>query len=52
MVVSEIGTIMAEDELPFTQDERHGLIRDLKRDVMGLGPREQSLADPKVTEVM
>jgi pilus assembly protein CpaF len=52
MVVAEIGTIMAEDDLPLTQQERQALIRDLARDVMGLGPVEQFLADSNVTEVM
>ncbi len=52
LVVSEIGTIMAEEELPLTPQERQSLIRDLGRDVMGLGPIEPFLADPSVTEVM
>jgi pilus assembly protein CpaF len=52
MVVAEIGTIMGEEELPLTPAERQRLIRDLSRDVMGLGPLEQFLADPTVTEVM
>jgi pilus assembly protein CpaF len=52
MVVSEIGTIMAEEELPLTPQERQSLIRDLARDVMGLGPIEPFLADPNVSEVM
>ncbi len=32
--------------------ERQHLVRDIARDVMGLGPIEQFLADPTVTEVM
>ncbi len=43
---------MAADELPLSAAERQALVRDIARDVMGLGPLEPLLADPTVTEIM
>jgi pilus assembly protein CpaF len=52
MVVAEIGVLMNQAETALSPQERQELIRDIARDVMGLGPIEQFLADPDVTEVM
>ena len=52
MVVTEIGALLAETDTALSQQETQGLIGDIARDVMGLGPVEQFLADPTVTEIM
>jgi pilus assembly protein CpaF len=52
LVVAEITTLMEEDESPLTPRERQTLVRDIARDMMGLGPLERFLADETVTEVM
>ncbi len=52
LVVAEIGALMAATETALTPQERQHLVHDIARDVMGLGPIEQFLADPTVTEVM
>jgi pilus assembly protein CpaF len=52
MVVTEIAALLAETDTALSHDEKQALIRDIARDVMGLGPVEQFLADPTVTEIM
>ncbi len=52
MVVAEIGVLMDQTETALSSQERQDLIRDIARDVMGLGPIEQFLDDPDVSEVM
>jgi pilus assembly protein CpaF len=52
MVVTEIAALLAETDTALSHDEKQTLIRDIARDVMGLGPVEQFLADPTVTEIM
>src|SRR3954464_9136795 len=52
LVVAEISALMDETESALSPQERQHLVRDIARDVMGLGPIEQFLADPTVTEVM
>jgi len=51
-VVSEIATIMDAEEAPLTDEERQRLVREIARDVMGLGPIEPFLDDASVSEVM
>ena len=51
-MLAEIGALMAATETALSPDERQSLVQDIARDVMGLGPIEQFLADPTVTEVM
>ena len=51
-MVAEIGAILDAEEAPLTSDERQRLVREIARDVMGLGPIEPFLADSTVTEVM
>jgi pilus assembly protein CpaF len=52
LVLAEIGALMDEEPSALTPQERQTLVRDIARDVMGLGPLEQFLADPTVSEVM
>jgi pilus assembly protein CpaF len=52
LVVTEIGALMDATETALSPQERQLLVQDIARDVMGLGPIEQFLADPTVTEVM
>ena len=52
LVVDEIESLMNANESALSPQERQFLVRDIARDVMGLGPIEQFLADPTVSEVM
>ena len=52
LVVAEIGALMSANETALSPHERQCLVEEIARDVMGLGPIEQFLADPTVTEVM
>jgi len=52
LVVTEIGALMDTRESALSPQERQLLVQDIARDVMGLGPLEQFLDDPTVTEVM
>src|SRR5262245_27460655 len=51
-VVEEIRSIIAAEEAPLTDEERHRLTLEIARDVMGYGPIETFLADESVSEVM
>jgi len=51
-VVAEIAALMSASETALSPEERQFLVQDIARDVMGLGPIEQFLADAGVTEVM
>jgi pilus assembly protein CpaF len=52
LVVTEIGALMDARESALSPQERESLVHDIARDVMGLGPLEQFLNDPTVSEVM
>jgi pilus assembly protein CpaF len=52
LVVAEIGALMDANVTALSAEERQSLVRDIARDVMGLGPIEHFLADPTVSEVM
>ena len=52
LVMAEIGALMDARESVLTPQERQQLVHDIARDVMGLGPIEQFLNDPTVSEVM
>jgi pilus assembly protein CpaF len=52
MVMAEIRALMDATETALSPEERQGLVQDIARDVMGLGPIEQFLQDPTVNEVM
>ena len=52
LVVAEITTLMDANDTALSPPERQNLVNEIARDVMGLGPLEQFLADASVTEVM
>jgi pilus assembly protein CpaF len=52
LVVAEITALMDADETALSSQERQMLAQDIARDVMGLGPIEQFLNDPTVSEIM
>jgi pilus assembly protein CpaF len=52
VVMAEITNLMDARESALSPQERQVLVRDIARDVMGLGPLEQFLDDPTVSEVM
>jgi pilus assembly protein CpaF len=52
LVMTEIAALMDANETALSPEERQGLVRDIARDVMGLGPVEQFLNDVTVNEVM
>lgn len=52
LVVGEITAVMDATETALTAAERQQLVNEIARDVMGLGPVEQFLSDPTVTEIM
>ena len=52
LVMTEITALMEASETALSADERQRLVRDIARDVMGLGPIEQFLSDRTITEVM
>ena len=51
-VAQEITDLMASATVPLSAPERQALAREIMNDVIGLGPIEQFLADPSVSEVM
>ena len=52
LVLSELSELLAEERVPLSSEERTELVDEIATDVLGLGPLEQFLADPEVTEVM
>jgi pilus assembly protein CpaF len=52
LVVAEITALMDANETALSSHERQMLAQDIARDVMGLGPIEQFLNDPTVSEIM
>jgi pilus assembly protein CpaF len=52
LVMAEIRALMDATETALSPEERQGLVHDIARDVMGLGPLEQFLHDPIVNEIM
>ena len=52
LVMTEISALMDTRESALSPEEREFLVQDIARDVMGLGPLEQFLNDPTVSEVM
>jgi pilus assembly protein CpaF len=52
LVMAEISALMDTRESALSPQERQLLVQDIARDVMGLGPLEQFLSDPTVSEVM
>lgn len=52
MVIDRLEELLAETQLPLSQEERKDLVTQLIEDVLGYGPVQQFLDDPEVTEVM
>ena len=52
LVLAEISSLMDARESALSSEERQLFVRDIARDVMGLGPIEQFLEDDTVSEVM
>jgi pilus assembly protein CpaF len=51
--IAEIATrIMNEDSATLSQEQRKRVIRTIEDEVMGLGPLEPLLADPKVSDIL
>ncbi len=55
-IVAKIGelvsAVLAESGTPLPRNERARLVESLINDVLGLGPLEQLLNDPEITEIM
>lgn len=51
-VTQEVSELMASTPTPLSMSERQALANDIINDIIGLGPIEQLLADPSVSEVM
>ncbi len=52
IVVTELGVIIADNDVALTTDERQALVNAVTEDVLGYGPIQEFLDDPSVTEVM
>jgi pilus assembly protein CpaF len=52
LVLAEINALMESRESALSPQERQQFVKDIARDVMGLGPIEQFLEDDTVSEVM
>jgi pilus assembly protein CpaF len=44
--------LIEEEQLAINENERRNLIRDIQHEVLGLGPLEQLLADPTVSDIL
>jgi pilus assembly protein CpaF len=51
-VVRELDAVLQDEDIPLDPDERHGLVNEVKNDILGYGPIEQFLQDDSVSEVM
>ena len=51
-IAQEINDMMAAAPLPLTATERATLAAEMLNDIVGLGPVEQFLSDPSITEIM
>lgn len=50
--VDELSTVIDEEQVPLSPEERRRLIREIADEVMGFGPLQRLLEDPSVTEIM
>ena len=50
--VEELSTVIDQEQVPLSPEERRRLIREIADEVMGLGPLQRMLEDPSVTEIM
>ncbi|HYO36735.1 MAG TPA: CpaF family protein [Geodermatophilus sp.] len=52
LVLGELDTVVEEERVPLSADERARLTAELADDVLGYGPLQRLLEDPSVTEIM
>ncbi|WP_205739730.1 CpaF family protein [Georgenia sp. SYP-B2076] len=52
LVRSELDLVVEEEKVPLTVEERKRLTREVKDDILGLGPLQRLLDDESVTEIM
>ena len=52
LVRSELSQVVEEEKVPLTVEQQQRLVRDVQDDVLGLGPLQQLLDEPSVTEIM
>jgi pilus assembly protein CpaF len=52
LVHAELMAVVEEAKVPLSSEERRRLLRDVKDDVLGLGPLQRLLDDETVTEIM
>ena len=52
LVRAELNTVVEEDQVPLTTEQRQRLISDVQDDVLGHGPLQRLLDDVTVTEIM
>jgi pilus assembly protein CpaF len=52
LVLAELDTVVEEEKVPLSGEERQRLTAELADDVLGLGPLQRLLDDPAVTEIM
>lgn len=50
--VEELSTVIDQEQVPLSPEERRRLIREIADEVMGYGPLQRMLEDPSVTEIM
>jgi pilus assembly protein CpaF len=50
--VEELSTVIDQEQVPLSPEERRRLIREIADEVMGYGPLQRLLEDPSVTEIM
>ena len=52
LVRAQLNSVVEEEKVPLSSEQRQRLIRDVEDDVFGLGPLQRLLDDPTVTEIM
>jgi pilus assembly protein CpaF len=50
--VEELSSVIDQEQVPLSPEERRRLIREIADEVMGYGPLQRLLEDPSVTEIM
>ncbi|BCW37110.1 type II secretion system protein E [Arthrobacter sp. StoSoilA2] len=50
--VDELSSVIDDEQVPLSPEERRRLIREIADEVMGFGPLQRLLEDPSITEVM
>ncbi|QCU77502.1 CpaF family protein [Citricoccus sp. SGAir0253] len=52
LVHQELSSVVAQEEIPLSREERQRLVRGVTDDVLGYGPIQRLLDDDSITEVM